>query len=831
MSVLNPKRFYQSLIILFVIVLGSCSGFSLESIIPGSGPVTDAVVMVEVTFYVQVPLNTPEGEIIYLSTLDEVTGLGVNADAHPMDPALGEANLDQGLIYKTTLTVPRGTVLKYRYTRQNQYAIIEHTQIDEQVRYRIAHVDNPLEVRDVVTKWSDTEYVWSAPGRISGTLADIDTGNPVPGMLVTAGGVQTFTTSSGNYMLAGLPPGIHNMVVYAPDGSYQIVQQGAEVASQANTEANLNINKREYVDVTFLVSVPIGTPENSLRMAGNLFQLGNTFGNLPGGMNTTPSRMPKLAYAGGNQYGIILPLPVGAEIRYKYTLGDGFWNAEHNQYERFPIRRFIVPDSPVQRNDLVETWKSGTKDSITFDLWTPDHTPPDEEIYIQFNPYGWTTPLPMNELAPNHWVFILSSPFDIISDLTYRYCREGECGIADDTATRGEFSPGRSVVPSAEPQYIADTVENWAWLETDLPSAGEIQSGPHIQDESYLKGIELMPGSKTASFSQVSSIIPEISGLNANWVFLTPTWTFTHQSPPVFEPDPNHDPLWFDLTAMSGAANQYGLKLAYFPQPHFPESARTWWESAPRDFSWWNSWFDQYRNFALHYAQAAETQGIDMLVLGGDWITPALPGGKLGNGEPSGVPADSELRWVSILTDVKAQFSGTIAWAIPLPSQDNKPSYLDLVDLIFLNWTPDLQVDLSTNQEELLNQVNQSLDGDVRIFWRDWLKPADQLLILRIAYPSVSGWDSNCSMDTADSCYLLEDFTIPGQDFPGLSLGISEQEFAYSALLSAISDKNWVSGVISWGYYAPAVLHDKSISIHGKTAERLLESWFSGMEQ
>ncbi|MCJ7733914.1 MAG: hypothetical protein MUP11_05135, partial [Anaerolineales bacterium] len=532
----------------------------------------------------------------------------------------------------------------------------------EQVRYRIAQVENPLEIRDVVSKWSDTEYYWPEPGRISGIISDATTGDPVPGMLVTGGGVQAFTTASGSFMLTGLPPGIHNLVVYAPDGSYQEIQQGAEVASQANTEANLTITPREYVDVTFLVTVPIGTPENSIRLVGNLYQLGNTYGNLPGGMNTVPARMPKLSSAGGNQYGIILSLPVGAEIQYKYTLGDGFWNAEHLDDGVFNLRRIIVPEQAVMYSDQVQTWKSGTKDSITFDLWTPDHTPASEGIHIQFNPYGWTTPLPMTKVAPNHWVFILFSPFDILSNLTYRYCREGECGIADDASTAGYYATGRSVTPSAEPQYIADTVEDWAWLEAGLLADPIPQPAVLPRGEDFITGIEYMPGSKAADALYMASAIPAIASSQAGWIVLTPTWSFTHQNPPVIEPNPNQDPLWFDLTNLSSTAFSAGLKVAIHPQPHFPESPDDWWSTAPLDFSWWNSWFDQYHAFAIHFAETAQKQGADMLILGGDWLTPALPGGRLANGDPSGVPADSEIRWTAILEDVNARFSGTIAW-------------------------------------------------------------------------------------------------------------------------------------------------------------------------
>ncbi len=542
-------------------------------------------------------------------------------------------------------------------------------------------------------------------------------------------------------------------------------------------------------------------------------------------MNTIPSRMPRLTYAGDNHYGIILSLPVGAEIRYKYTLGDGFWNAEHGDDGSFFMRRFIVPEYPVQFSDEVLTWKSGTKDSITFDLWTPENTPAGEIVYIQFNPYGWTTPLPMTEIASNHWVFILFSPFDILSDLTYRYCREGECGIADDSATAGAFPEGRVVSPSAEAQYIADSVEDWAWLESSFAATSAL---PAItpRGENFITGIEFMTGSKPADSVQMSQAIPEIAGLNSNWIILTPTWSFTHQSPPVIEPNPNQDPLWIDLRTMSTIAFSEGLKVAIHPQPHFPADPADWWTDAPLDFSWWNCWFDQYHAYAIHFADTAQIQGADMLILGGDWLSPALPGGRLANGDPSGVPADSGLRWIEIMNDVNARFSGTIAWTMSLPSENSIPGYFEHVDQIHLNWDPGLIITPDINLEELINAADLSLDEEVNTFWSNWLKPNNKQLILRVQYPSVSGYNPICSLEIDDICYPISTFTTPAPIVFDHETGFSEQALAYQVFLSTAPKKSWVSGIISQGYYAPAVLHDKSISIHGKPAESLLEEWF-----
>lgn len=826
---IGPRKTYFLVccLILSSLLFSSCDGFSLQDLLPGSGSKSQAAELVEVAFYVQVPANTPGEDTIYLSLLDEVTGLGVNATAHPLEPVRGGDQPDQGMIYTTTLTIPQHAVLKYRYTRRNQYAVIEHTQIDEQVRYRLARIENPQEIRDVVSKWSDTAYDWPEPGRISGVISNGETGEPLPGMLVCAGGVQAFTTASGSYMLPGLPPGIHNLVVYAPDGSFQETQQGAEVASQANTEANLSIIPRDFVDVTFVVTVPTGTPENSLRLVGNLYQLGNTFGNLPGGMNTIPDRMPSLLAAGDNVYGVIISLPVGAEIRYKYTLGDGFWNAEHDSLGAFHVRRLIVPEQPIQIDDLVVAWEADDKDAITFDLWTPEDTPADEDIYIQLNPYGWTTPLPMTKIADNHWVFILFSPFNILSDISYRYCRQGQCAVAGSSE---DGSSSWIVSPSAEPQYIADQIASWAWLEPS-PLADPLPL-PNItpREGGFLTGIEIMPASQAGDAYHISSAISNIASQHSGWIILTPTWTFTHQVPPVLEPDPNHDPLWYDLEEMTRNAAYHGLQVAYHPQPQFFRDRDQWWISAPRDFSWWNSWFDQYREFAVHYAEAAERQGAEILILGGDWLSPALPGGKLPTGEPSGVPADAELRWSGILADIRSRYSGIIAWSMSLPEDDRKPAYLELVDAIFLDWNPSLSAGPLPDLEEITSQALESLEGDVYEFWADWLNPAETQLILSIAYPSVSGWQLECADPENQACYDLSAFAAPAPRIDNLAPGFAEQAAAYQAMLSSAAGQEWIAGIISRGYYSQVILHDKSISIHGKPAEDLLWRWFEALQ-
>ena len=140
------------------------------------------------------------------------------------------------------------------------------------------------------------------------------------------------------------------------------------------------------------------------------------------------------------------------------------------------------------------------------------------------------------------------------------------------------------VSPSAEPQYIADTVEDWAWLESAPfePPAPLPQITPRGED--FMTGIEFMPGSKPADSVQMTAAIPEIVNLNSGWIIFTPTWTLTHQNPPVIEPDPNQDPLWTDLSTMTSSAFSQGLQVAIHPQPHFPGTPADWWSSCSAGF-------------------------------------------------------------------------------------------------------------------------------------------------------------------------------------------------------------------------------------------------------
>ncbi|HLF75620.1 MAG TPA: hypothetical protein VI524_14790, partial [Anaerolineales bacterium] len=336
--------------------------------IPG-GPTSTPAPRAEVTFTVRLPEPLPANEILALSVVDEVTGLALN----PVDYQM---NALDATTYTALLAIPDQAVIKYRYVRLGGSRLGEDTNLDEYIRYRLAHVNGPTQITDTLNSWTD-KAVAGASGSVSGVVVNSDTSAPLPDIMVTAGGVRALTDSAGRFELLGLRGGTHNLVAYALDGAYQPFQQGANVAENQGTPVQVRMKPAQLVNVIFTVSVPANTQRDvPLRLAGNLLQLGNTFADLRGGLSTVADRMPVLSPLPDGRYSVSLFLPAGASVEYKYTLGDGFWNSEFTSNGRYLTRQLIVPAQNISINDTVQSWQSGPNSPILFDVTVPANTPP-----------------------------------------------------------------------------------------------------------------------------------------------------------------------------------------------------------------------------------------------------------------------------------------------------------------------------------------------------------------------------------------------------------------------------------------------------------------------
>ena len=769
----------------------------------------------ETRFTVHIPTPLKDGDVLAISILDEVTGLAFNAENHPLQAVDAQT-------YTISLPLPLNALIKYRYIIVGGTRTQESTSDNFPVRYRLYKVAGVGEIDDAVSSWTGQNFA-GATGDIQGIAIDSVSNLPIPNLMINVSGVQTLTDSAGAFVLKGVLPGLHRLTAYSLDGAYLFFQQGAQVEANLITPVQVHVRPAQMVNVTFIAELPSNTVAGApVHFAGNLLQLGNTFGDLGGGMSVLPSQMPTLSLAGDGTQRITLQLPVGTDLRYKYTLGDGFWNAEHKSDGTHNTRHLIVPETDITVNDKVETWKAGASSAIAFDLNVPANTPAGDVIYIQFSPHEWTPPIPMWSMGNNHWTYKLYGPFDTIKHFGYRYCRNAQCGSADDFTTKGNTSIGKQITASILPQSHRDEVKKWAWLEdADYTLvAAPIQA----RNEAFIAGVEFQSNYAPSWMSFTSQAMQNIQGLHANWAVITPTWTFSRTQPLVFNAQPVQDPLWGDTRLMISQARALNLNTAIFPTPDFLTPADDWWINAPRDFDWWNNWFSEYRQFALHHADIAAQNDAQALILGGDWLAPAMQNGMLSNGQPSGVPADAEFRWNAIVTDIRAHYSGEIWWAMPYApgSLATAPSFINNVDSVYLLWDAPLSHTNPADKTAMLTEALRLIDTEIAPYQNSIAKK----IILGLAVPSATGAENACISNSLSGCLDWQELNRPSADIPSVKLNLQAQNNVYEIMLNAINSRASISGIISRGYYPPVMLQDKSASIHGKITADLLWYWY-----
>ncbi len=823
---LRPK--FSRPILYFIVILAltsqACAISLLDLPFPTSGKPTQPppgaaptpMPRAEVKITVQLPEPLQPGEILALSVLDEVTGLGLNSVDYQMD-------MVDSITYSATFPIPDQAVIKYRYVRRGSSRVTEDTNSDASIRYRMIYVNGNTGIVDTISSWND-KPANTISGTISGTVLNTETGAPLPEIMVTAGGVQTVTDSAGRFALTGLRGGTHNLVAYSLDGMYQTFQQGALVEGNKGTPVEIRMKPAQVVNIIFTVSVPQNTQRGvPLRMAGNLLQFGNTFADLRGGLSTVADRMPVMTQLDNGQYSVSLFLPAGAHLAYKYTLGDGFWNSEFNTAGQYVIRNLIVPAQNTTINDTVQSWQAGPNAPITFEVDVPQDTPISDAIYIQFNSFGWTEPLPMWKVGTNRWAYKLYGPLNILGSFTYRYCRNAQCNSADDASTAGEAAHGKNITPAITAQDILDTVNKWTWFQPQ--SASLVQTNIPARGTGFVAGVEFQRYYDPAMQVFTRSALDNIHALGGNWVFLSPSWTYVSNNPLVFTQQPGNDPFVKDTTETVAYARSLNLNVALSPQPRFTNTADEFWKTAPRDSTWWDSWFNHYRAFAVNFADMATKADAQTVILGGDWIAPTLPNGKLADGSPSGVPADAEARWLAIVAEVRQHYAGLVLFALPYTNTDIQPpiNLLNSTDGVYLLWFARVSdASTSPNMGDMTAEVGRLLDQNIFPVYTQINKP----VILGLSYPSSSYSATGCIPNPSGGCLDWTALNRPNADITNVSLDMQQQFSIYDAVLNAINGRAWVSGIVSRGYFPPAALQDKSASVHGKPTADLLWYWF-----
>lgn len=774
--------------------------------LPSPSPVPAA----EVTFVARPPAGTPQGTELALVLLDEITGFEFNRRTVPMSPGA------DGL-WQTSTELPHGALQYYRYELINP-PTPERDGLGNAVPARVALVQVGLRVDDVIASWSQAPTS-TATGRAFGQLTGVD-GSPLAEQIVVLGGRWAFSDGEGQFAFDGLPSGHHLLTTFSPDGMFRPAQQGVLVAQDGLTPIQLQMEQAALVRVTFEVTVPDDTvPGDPPRIAGNLRQFGQRFTDLPGGLRVAAQTMPAMIRADDTHYLWITQLPVGTHLRYKYTLGDGLWNAERTPEGFFHVREVTLPSEELLQVDTVSSWR-GQHGSASLKVTAPSDTSLDDSLSIQLNPAAGFAPLVMYPLDGREWLFTLHGPLDLGSPLTYRYCRNLRCGAADDAATAGPVALGRQAALDARGTDIQDTIDRWQWWSAAAPSEGIV--APEIQPRPDMEvGVGFAPSFHPDWLPGMRQAMLDLSQNGANAVVLRPGWSILRAQPtPRLGLDPARAPFGDELVSLMQSAQASGLSVVLHPTLAYPAGdATTWLASAPASSEWWTAWFIEYRAFVRRFAELAEQGGAVRLVLGGPDAAPFLPEAL----EASGLEAVAEGAWRGLIAEIRSIYHGQLAFELEFGATlQQAPPFLGEFDAVQLFWHAPLGERPNLTLIEMREGARRLLDETLS-------QPplASFPLVLSLGYRSVDGGAGGCA------ARLEADCPGPTAALAGVAEGIilpvdlQEQAWAVNAMLLEAHIRPQIVGVYARDDDPMVALLDDTLSVHGKPAAEVLWYWYA----
>lgn len=794
-------------LILVCSLLSACSGLFQTQTIPLTFTETiENYPKAEVVFQVRLPSSLIEGEKLVLEVLDDVTGVYFNPSHYEM----AKQN-DQDYFVRLPLIV--GEKIKYRFLRQGSQSIYEYTSQNAPVRYRMLLVNGPLVIQDAVAAWSDQPF--NGPvGRIRGQLMDQATNQPLANMAIYAAGMQTLSAADGSFILEGLPLWTQNVVIASLDGAYETFQQGAVVSEEATTPILLTLSKRPTTEVTFLVKVPDGfSTDLPLRLANNLYSLGYPESELASGSSMLSSNLPVFTKTSADQYSLTLTLPIGADLRYKFTFGDGFWNAELNSSGNFVTRDLVVSGSTKTIQKRIELVQSPNMGEIKFNVSVPATTPANEELSLQLNAFGWMESLPMQKTSENQWTYTLYSPTHLIGNITYRACRNDLCGLAiSDPSQDG------NVTAAAAPQVVTMNITNWQYLDASTaPTSVDTNGGGLNPRTDFISGYELTPHLAVSWKNSIQQGLESIQGTGANWVILSPTWSVSHTNPPLLEPIAGTDLLWPDLQQLAAQISSDQLSPVIFPVLSDSIAADQFWINGKRDAGWWQTFYDRYHRFMMQNADLAALTNASAFVIGDPNMNPAMSNGLLTTGESSNSPSNADEQWSQLITDIRSRYTGPIIGVISLPSQiTTLPGWLKDVDAFYVLFSPSMVDSGDLSVQAMVNTFGTALDSLVQPLAQQYSKP----IIIGINYPSSSIALNGC-MDINAKCLEVQPSLLLGT-----TVDLDLQARIYNAAVIASANRSWVKGFIARGFNPLVVMKDQGSSIYGKPASDVLWFWY-----
>jgi len=281
-----------------------------------------------------------------------------------------------------------------------------------------------------------------------------------------------------------------------------------------------------------------------------------------------------------------------------------------------------------------------------------------------------------------------------------------------------------------------------------------------------------------------------IKPLGVNWVSLVVTcYQDTISSVQIQCKTDSLTPTETDLTHTIQYIHSLGMQVMLKPHIDLSSDPMHWRGQIGfgSDGEAWQVWFDSYEDFITYYADLAQREQVDYLVVGTE-----LKGTSHRSNE-----------WREVIRTVRQAYNGPIVYAANWDEYDGI-AWWDAVDAIGI----DAYYPLALNNEPTLAQliaVWEPIALELGALAEDWERP---IIFTEIGYRSLDGTNQ------APSNYQTSG-----------TIDVQEQADCYQAVFDALVGKTWWQGVFWWNWTtdpAQGGFADDGYTANNKPAENVL---------
>jgi hypothetical protein len=329
------------------------------------------------------------------------------------------------------------------------------------------------------------------------------------------------------------------------------------------------------------------------------------------------------------------------------------------------------------------------------------------------------------------------------------------------------------------------------------PGQGSAVSVPERQ-----KGVCLVGGRKRPT----DGALDKVSALGVNWISQTPFgWQRRHDDPELRMATGGR--VWWGesdegLVDTARRAQERGMQTVLKPHIWIRDRDNGKWRGEI-DFDTdadWDTWWERYRTFALHYARLAEQSEMAVYCIGTELRSSVLK-------RPE--------RWRELIAEIRTVYSGSLTYSANWYREFEEVPFWDALDYIGLQAYFPLAEGAS--DEIGLEVLLAGWAAHLKKIERVQLKYGKPVLLTEVGYRS--------TQDAATEPWRWRSDADPDNAL---------QARCYEAMFRTFWDKGWLAGLYIWKWYPDDRMTNRrrhGFTPQGKPAEQVLREWYLGDDE